>query len=473
MCAWNSNAQTLESGSSANTTARTRIRQGRRAILALRFTRTRTNIFGLLDAAGWDVHIADTEDKACDFIDNIKARVGLVYLDSSFNQGLLKCIENILSTSTTIKWIALLQKSSSQHDLIRSLISRYCHDYHTLPTNTEKLLNVLGHAWGMASMQQTHNKRHKEHLGDCGMIGTSDPMQRLYREITKAARSNAPVLLIGESGTGKELTAQAIHQLSRRHAGPYVAVNCAALPETLIHSELFGHEKGAFTGAHQRRIGHLETADGGTIFFDEIGDMPLDLQVNLLRFLEIKQIERLGSSRAIPVDVRIIAATHQDLEAQVHSSAFRQDLFYRLNVLHISIPSLRERGTDIELLAEHVLRQHAMETRGGIRGFSRKGLRALYQHNWPGNVRELINRVQRALVMSEHKLISPEDLGLEVTREQQPSATLKQCRLDASRKSIESALQRNCNNISQTARSLDVSRTTLYRLMEEFNISNA
>jgi DNA-binding NtrC family response regulator len=454
-----------------NATGRVQRNPTRRSALLFRLNAPDYDPAPLLQAAGWEVHPVDSEDSAQHLIHNHDARVGLVHIDKHFSLQQLERISRVLSANGTIHWIALLSQPCCQRDAVCDLIARYCYDYHTLPCDTDKLMLTLGHAWGMAGMQLARSHPPMVREGDCGMIGNSEPMQQLYREIRRAATSDAPVLLIGESGTGKELTAHAIHQLSGRSGKPYIGVNCAALPASLIQSELFGHEKGAFTGANQRRVGHLEAANGGSIFLDEISDMPLDLQVNLLRFLEIKVIERLGSTSEIDVNARIIAATHADLESAVRHGIFREDLYYRLNVLPIKVPSLRERGTDIERLADFVLHEYADDNVNGVRGFSHTALQAMLRYHWPGNVRELINRVRRAMVMSEHKLISPSDLGMDDNNDQASSETLKQSRMEASRKTIESTLQRTRNNISQAARDLGVSRTTVYRLMEKFSIS--
>ncbi|MGD8312452.1 MAG: sigma-54 dependent transcriptional regulator [Gammaproteobacteria bacterium] len=470
MDAWNGRTRAAAPLTAASNSTCTRNSPARHSIL-LQLTEPENIPLAALNIDGWDIHPVDSEDRARHFIHRHDVRVGLAYIDNRFNRQQLDQISRTLSSHEAIRWIALLSRPCTQRDPVCDLIARHCYDYHTLPCDAGKLLLTLGHAWGMAGMQRARDHSRPEQDGDCGMIGNSKPMQRLYREIHKAAGSDAPVLLVGESGTGKELTAHAIHTLSRRSEKPYVAVNCAALPESLIQSELFGHEKGAFTGASQRRIGHLEAADGGSIFLDEISDMPLDLQVNLLRFLEIKMIERLGSTSEISVNARIIAATHTDLEGAVQHGLFREDLYYRLNVLQIRIPSLRERGADIELLADHVLHQYADDNANGVRGFSQAALQAMLRYRWPGNVRELINRVRRAMVMSERKLIAPADLGLDGGDDWRFPETLQESRIDASRKTIESALQRTRNNISQAARDLGVSRTTVYRLMEKFSIS--
>ena len=248
------------------------------------------------------------------------------------------------------------------------------------------------------------------------------------------------MLVNGESGSGKELTAQAIHRHSSRAEGPFVPVNCGAIQATLIQSELFGHEKGAFTGANKEGRGLIEAANGGTIFLDEIGDLSLDLQINLLRFLQEKTINRVGSTRSIRVDARVIAATHVDLEKAVAAGTFREDLFYRLNVVPLRVPSLRERHDDIGVLAEHFFQQFAAEKGPQLKGFSRRAMVAMGEHVWPGNVRELINRVRRAMVMTEGRLIGPTDLGLEEREDGRAWDALEEARTRAERGAISVSL---------------------------------
>lgn len=295
-------------------------------------------------------------------------------------------------------------------------------------------------------------------------------MQGLYRVMDKIRGVDTPVLIGGESGTGKELVARLIHRHSSRAKAPFVTVNCGTLPSSLIQSELFGHEKGSFTGAHERKIGKIEAAQGGTVFLDEVGDLPLNLQTNLLRFLQEKTIERLGSRTSLSIDARVIAATHVELERAVRQGIFREDLYYRLNVLNINLPPLRERTGDVELLANAFLQKLSRENHRRVKGLTKKALQALNRHSWPGNVRELINRIHRAVVLSESRLITHQDLGLGSWVNDNPFPTLDQARKLAEAATVRNCLACNDNNISQTARQLGVSRVTLYRLLDKLEI---
>jgi DNA-binding NtrC family response regulator len=303
------------------------------------------------------------------------------------------------------------------------------------------------------------------------IMGDSAAIQAVFHAIRKISSVDAPVLITGESGTGKELAARAIHRRSSRAKGPFIPVNCGALPASLIQAELFGHEKGAFTGAQCRRIGRFEAADGGTLFLDEIEDLPLDLQVNLLRFLEEGTVERLGKSRPVQVDVRVIAASHQDLEQAVAQGQFRDDLLFRLNVLRLFMPPLAKRGGDIKLLARAFLHRFTLGQAMHAKHFSTDALAAMQQYPWPGNVRELMNRVQRAAVMSDARSITANDLGLADT-EYEP-LTLAQARLYAEKEAIETALARAGGNATQAARDLGISRATLYRLLDKYGIGSS
>lgn len=374
-------------------------------------------------------------------------------------------IETLTSHNRGMEWIALVTPVMLSNPSLCRLLKLRFHDFHTLPVDPSRLLTSLGHAHGKARLAGPIDSP-TEVQGKHGMIGRSKVMRDLYGMIDKTRSVDAPVLIDGESGTGKELVAHAIHQASSRADAPFVAVNCAALPANLIQSELFGHEKGAFTGAQQRKFGRLEAAVGGTIFLDEIGDLPLDLQVNLLRVLQNRSIERLGSNREIQLDVRVVAASNVDLEQAVKQGRFREDLYYRLNVLRLHSPPLREREGDVELLALHYLKEFADPSQGTARGLSQQALRVMSNYTWPGNVRELINRVRRAVIMSENQLLKPEDLGLEKRVEDAGSMTLDRARAQAEFQAIRCALRRNQNNMSAAARQLGISRATLYRVLE-------
>jgi two-component system NtrC family response regulator len=296
-------------------------------------------------------------------------------------------------------------------------------------------------------------------------------MSAVLRDIEKIAPIDVTVLLLGENGTGKELLAQAIHQLSSRTNGPFVAINCPAIPETLLESELFGHERGAFTGAIQQTLGKIEGANGGTLFLDEIGDMPASMQVKLLRFLQSQIIERVGSGRPRQVDVRIVCATNQDLEQQIAEGRFRQDLFYRINQMSVHVPSLREREGDAVLLATHFLKHFADEFSRDVRSFAPDALRKIEAHPWPGNVRELQNRVRRAVIMGRGSRITATDLGLAEADPPENSIGLRQARQRAEAESLRQALAQTGSNLSQAAKLLGISRPTLYSLLRQHGIS--
>jgi DNA-binding NtrC family response regulator len=343
-------------------------------------------------------------------------------------------------------------------------------DHVTMPVEAQRLAATLGHAYGRATLRPGIAAA-QSGVRTVPIVGQAPTIMRLLRQVQRVAKVDAPALICGESGTGKELVAQAIHSSSKRAAAPFVVVNCGAIPASLIQSELFGHEKGSFTGADRLRRGLVETADHGTLFLDEIGDLPLDMQTNLLRFLQEGTIDRVGGTRPIRVDVRVIAATHVDLEAAVASGAFRKDLYYRLNVLPLSMPPLRERGEDIMLLAQHFFDKFAADRGGRLKGFSRRAMVAMAAHSWPGNVRELINRIRRAMVLAEGKLIVPADLGLEQASEKPIHMALDEARLNAERHAISECLQVAGQNVSHAAKQLRISRMTLYRLMAKHRIS--
>jgi DNA-binding NtrC family response regulator len=301
-------------------------------------------------------------------------------------------------------------------------------------------------------------------------FGTSQETQQILQLAGKMAKADAPVLITGETGTGKEVIARTIHAQSSRKNNPFVAVNCAAFPDQLIQSELFGYEKGAFTGAYEKNIGKVEQANGGTLFLDEIGDLPHNQQANLLRFLQDSAIVRVGGRTQIIVDVRIIAATNVDLEQGVEQNTFRKDLYHRLNVLRLQIASLRDRPEDIEVLTKHFAEEFIQENQIPMKAFSNEAMGILKSYPWPGNVRELHNKVKRAIIMSEGSVILPKDLGLE-RRETRPGIqTLKQAKDKTEKSVILFTLRWTNQKIPEAARLLDVTRATLYRLIDKHNI---
>ena len=312
----------------------------------------------------------------------------------------------------------------------------------------------------------------KEYPSGFGIIGASEIMQNLFSLLQKVAKEDCPVLIQGETGTGKELGATAIHNISSRAAKPLVAINCGAFPKELIQAELFGYEKGAFTGAVQRKIGRIESAQGGTLFLDEIGDLPMAQQINLLRFLEDKTIERIGGLEKIPIDVRIISATHVDLREAVRNKTFREDLYYRLDVLEIKTPPLRVREGDIELLAYYFFNKIAEKGFYKAKGFNPDALLLINHYQWPGNVRQLMNCIRHAVVVSDNNLLSLADLGLERRYKDRVLHTLVEARAISDQELIQNSLRHTSNNISHTAKTLGISRVSLYRLMNKYNMVN-
>lgn len=305
------------------------------------------------------------------------------------------------------------------------------------------------------------------------LLGTSPQIQDVFATIDRVSTTEVPVLIMGESGTGKELIAKSIHRRSTRKDGPFIAINCAAIPENLLESELFGHEKGSFTGAHTQRKGRIESAHKGTLFLDEIGEIPPSLQVKLLRFLQEHSIERVGGRKEVAVDVRILAATNQDLHKAIEENRFREDLFYRLAVVAIAVPPLRERLGDTALLATIFLNRYAAEQKKKITGFTPQGMQAIEGYAWPGNVRELENRIKRAVIMARKTKITPEDLQLGTDKVSFQGVRLREARENLEREMILQALAKTRNNLSKAADELGISRPTLYELMEKLGIERS
>jgi two-component system NtrC family response regulator len=303
-----------------------------------------------------------------------------------------------------------------------------------------------------------------------GLITSSEPMLEICRTVEKVAPANVTVLLLGESGTGKEVLARGVHELSPRADKRFVAINCAAIPDTLLESELFGYEKGAFTGAAKQTIGKIEYANEGTLFLDEIGDLPMPLQAKLLRFLQERVIERLGGRGEIPVDVRIVCATHRDLAAMISEGSFREDLYYRLSEITVKIPPLRERPGDAVLLAQTFVERYAHEMERNIRGFTADALSALEAHTWPGNVREMENLIKRATIMADGSQITAADLGLDGNLASPHPINLRHAREKAEKQAVSRALAHSDGNIAQAAELLGITRPTLYDLMAKIGM---
>jgi two-component system NtrC family response regulator len=344
------------------------------------------------------------------------------------------------------------------------------YDFLCKPVDTEELKLLLRRCFYVATLEREFRDMQQLLGGKSfeGMMGSSARIRSVFESIRKVATTDAPVLLLGESGTGKEMAARAIHQSSGRKDGPFVAINCSAIPETLLESELFGHEKGAFTGAHAQRKGRFETATGGTLFLDEIGEIPLPLQVKLLRFLQEKCIERVGGRQSIDVDARVVTATNADLRKGMVEGTFREDLFYRLAVVQITLPPLRDREDDVRLLAQFFLQRFSAQSGKAGLSFDQEAMRALARYSWPGNVREMENCIRRAVIMAEGKRLTSKDL--ELNHAALPAATLKDAREELERDMIQGALRRHGGRIAPAAQELGISRPTLYDLMEKLGI---
>ena len=352
-------------------------------------------------------------------------------------------------------------------------VAQGAHDFYQKPIDAEVLSLIVQRAFRMYELE-AENRALTAHRGASpldGVVAVSDAMVRVCRMIEKLAPTNATVLLLGESGTGKEVLARALHRLSGRAQAHFVAINCAAIPESLLESELFGHEKGAFTGAHKQTQGKIEYANGGTLFLDEIGDMPLSLQTKLLRFLQERTIDRVGGREAIAVDVRVICATNRDLTASLAAQSFRQDLFYRVNEVTVSIPPLRERSGDAVLIAQCLLEDRARRHDRPVRRFTADAIHAIQSYAWPGNIRELENKVNAAVIMAEGKQVTAADLGFASGNDDLEFLNLRGARQQAEAQAVRRALAIASGNLSRTATLLGVTRPTLYDLLDRLGIA--
>ncbi|MDA5193579.1 PEP-CTERM-box response regulator transcription factor [Govanella unica] len=378
-------------------------------------------------------------------------------------------LEEILRLTPDAKVIVASGHGARESALRAIAIGAY--DFYQKPVDADELGFIVRRAFHVQALEAENrvlaDQRQSASLK--GIITGSQQMMKVCEMIERVAPADVAVMLLGASGTGKELLARAVHDLSPRRGKSFVAINCAAIPENLLESELFGYEKGAFTGAIKQTLGKIEMAEGGTLFLDEIGDIPFPLQVKLLRFLQERVIERIGGRREIPVDVRIVCATHQDLERLITENRFREDLFYRLSEITIDIPALKERDGDPTLVAQHFLNKFSQEHTRNLKGFSADALTAITAHAWPGNVRELENKVKRAVIMAEGTRVTAIDLGLDKFGEP-VILNLKQVREEADRRALKNALASADGNISQAAKLLGISRPTFYDLLKQHNI---
>lgn len=422
---------------------------------------------------GFEVLTADDREQALAQVERhspaiVTLDLGLPPDAANASEG-LAALEQILNRRPETKVIVVT--GSDDRDNALQAISLGAYDFYQKPIDGDVLQLIAERAHRVYDLEQENRRLVRQTASTPleGVITAAPDMLRVCKTVKKVAPVDATVLLLGDSGTGKEVLARAVHQLSSRRKERFVAINCAAIPENLLESELFGYEKGAFTGATRQTIGQIEYAQGGTLLLDEVGDLPLSLQAKLLRFLQERVIERLGGRGEVPVDVRVVCATHQNLDRLIAEGRFREDLYYRISELSVRIPPLAERSGDAVLLAHHFL-DHFTRQHGKRRsGFTREALAAVENHAWPGNVRELENVIRKAVIMAEGPKVTAEDLGLDAaTPAQEPSLKLRDVRDDAERRALRRALSRTNGNIAQAADLLGVSRPTLYSLMNKF-----
>jgi len=425
---------------------------------------------------GYEVHVAGDRASAIELLGEHQPRVvtldlGLPPDPANATEGLL-ALGEILRLAPHTKVIVVT--GNDDRDNALKAISLGAYDFYQKPVDPDILALIVDRASQLSELEEENRRLLEQTAGAPlnGIVGSSEKMLAACRMVEKIGPSDVTALILGESGSGKELFARALHDLSPRREQPFMAVNCAAIPENLLESELFGYEKGAFTGAVKQTPGKIEHASGGTFFLDEIGDMPQALQVKLLRFLQERVVDRIGGHTSIPVDVRVICATHHDLDQSIKDGTFREDLFYRVSEVAIKVPALRERDTDRVLLAQVFLDKFSEENGRDFRGFSDAALESIEGYRWPGNVRELENRVKRAVILAEGKQITALDLGFEAETGSL-SLDLRAAREGAERSVIQRALLVNNNNMSHAAKALGVSRPSLYNLMNKLGMSGA
>lgn len=385
-----------------------------------------------------------------------------------------KCLDRIVASSPSTKVVVVTGRNEREHAL--RAIQSGAYDFYQKPIDLKELKIIISRAAHLnkleAENRQLMHAATERRDGMAGMIGSCGAMQGIFETIRKISSADVPVLIIGESGTGKELVARAIHENSSRQQKSFVAINCGAIPETLLEAEFFGYEKGAYTGAAAQTQGKVEYAHEGTLFLDEIAELTMPLQVKLLRFLQEKTIQRIGGRKDIEVNARIIAATNADIKKSIAENRFREDLYYRLGVITISLPPLRERGDDVMMLANYFLNRYSQDARKKIKGFDADAANCIKNYDWPGNVRELENKVQRAVLLSDGRHVSIDDLGLSGTSSDAPKCllTLKEAKERLEKQMLTESQKRHDGNMTRIADELGVSRTTLYDIMKRHEL---
>ena len=425
----------------------------------------------------FEVYTASTREEALTILraqepDVVTLDLGLPPDPDGASEG-FAALEDMLKLMPQLKII--VASGHGEPDSAMRAVAAGAWDFYQKPVDIDELHLIVSRALHVHKLEQKHENQLNQDVGEKALLGNiisaSPEMAKVARTIERVAKTNASVMLLGSSGTGKELLATGLHNNSDRHDKPFVAINCGAIPENLLESELFGHEKGAFTGAVKTTEGKIEQANGGTLFLDEVGDIPLPLQVKLLRFLQERTVERIGGRKLIPVDVRIVCATHRNLNQMITEKTFRDDLYYRLAEIIVNIPNLSGRTGDAILLAKHFLKKFASEMNPAVKGFRPDALKAIDMWEWPGNVRELENTIKRAVIMADDTLISVDDLELEEDCDEMDQfINLKAARELADRRAIKRAISRTEGNISNAAKLLGISRPTLYDLLKQYHM---
>jgi two-component system NtrC family response regulator len=424
---------------------------------------------------GYDVYTAENRDDA--IIELRRHEPAVILLDLQLPpknenmEGGLAALAKVLELAPHTKIIVLIDNVGQEIAL--SAVAQGAYNFYKMPVDPDILRLIVNRAFAIYELE-AENRRLQSKVAESpldGIVAASEGMLAVCRMIEMVAPTDVTTLLLGESGTGKELLARALHRLSPRNEGRFVAINCAAIPENLLESELFGHEKGAFTGAHKQTVGKVEIANGGTLFLDEIGDMPMALQAKMLRFLQERVIERVGGRKELPVDVRVVCATNQNPENLIKEGLFREDLFYRVSEITINIPPYRDREEGRLILARTLLHKYAKLQKRAINGFSKDAVAAIEAYSWPGNVRELENKIKGAVIMADGKMVTAMDLGLMEGDEEGESLNLREVRQVAESKAIRVALTRSYGNISKAAELLGITRPTLYDLLNKYGLS--